>query len=60
MIVKNDVRCNWCDWEGYDDNLDFIVDFSDDGISHHCIKVCPECKQDGYLMDIDIEDPAEN
>jgi hypothetical protein len=39
-----------------------IVDLSDDGISHdvHYIKVCPECKQDGYLMDINNEDPAEN
>ena len=46
----------------YDDDLDLIVDLSDDGISHdvHYIKVCPECKQDGYLMDINIEDPAEN
>ena len=24
------------------------------------IKVCPECKQDDYLMDINNEDPAEN
>ena len=62
MIVKNDVRCNWCDWEGYDGDLDLIVDLSDDGISHdvHYLKVCPECRQDGYLMDINIENPAEN
>ncbi len=33
MLVKNDVRCNWCDWEGYEDDLDLIVDLSDDGIS---------------------------
>ena len=62
MLVKNDVRCNWCDWEGYEDDLDLIVDLSDDGISHdvHYLKVCPGCKQQDYLMDIDIDNPAEN
>ncbi len=29
MLVKNDVRCNWCDWEGCEDDLDLIVDLSD-------------------------------
>ena len=79
MLVKNDVRCNWCGWEGYEDELALIVDLSDDGISHweeyeddldlsddgisndvHFIKVCPGCKQDDYLMDIDNDNPAEN
>jgi len=60
MLVKNDVRCNWCDWEGYEDDLDLIVDLSDDGISHdvHYLKVCPGCKQEDYLMDIDNDNSA--
>jgi len=62
MLVENDVRCNWCGWEGCDDDLKLVVDLCDDIISHdvHYLKVCPECNQDDYLMDIDIDNPAKN
>lgn len=62
MIVEKCVKCNWCGWEGDEDDLKVIVDLSDDGISHdvHYLNVCPECKQDDYLMDIVNDNPAEN
>jgi hypothetical protein len=62
MNVEHEVKCNWCDWEGYDDDLKVIVDLSDNNVSHDIqyINVCPECNQDDYLMDINNENPAEN
>ena len=62
MLEKNDVRCNWCGWEGCEDELDLIVDLSDDNITHDVqyFKGCPKCKIDSYLMDIDNDNPAEN
>ncbi len=41
--VKEKIRCNWCFWVGGSDEL--IVDKDDD-------EICPNCKEQGYLMDI--------
>lgn len=39
---KEKIRCNWCFWVGYVDDL--IVNDDDE--------ICPNCKEQGYLMDI--------
>jgi hypothetical protein len=55
-MEQYEVKCNWCDWIGYDDDLKVEVDLSDNLISHDVQyrKVCPECLSEDYLMDIEI------
>jgi len=57
-MEQYEVKCNWCDWIGYDDDLKLEVDLSDNLISHDVQyrKVCPECLSEDYLMDIEIEE----
>lgn len=43
---ENPIRCNYCEWEGSEHNLQ---DFTDDGGYGKC---CPECKTDRYLSSI--------
>lgn len=46
MDEKYEVRCNMCEWEGYENDL---VSYEDeDGFFNGC----PNCKTDYYLMDI--------
>ena len=40
------VKCNWCDWFGEEDEL-FYISYT---------QVCPNCKTDNYLMDVEIDD----
>jgi hypothetical protein len=55
-MEQYEVKCNWCDWIGYDDDLKVEVDLSDNLISHDIQyrKVCPECLSEDYLMDVEI------
>jgi hypothetical protein len=55
-MEQYEVKCNWCDWIGYDDDLKVEVDLSDNPISHDVQyrKVCPECLSEDYLMDVEI------
>jgi hypothetical protein len=55
MENKFEVKCNNCDWEGYEEDLQIFTDLSDNNVSHdiHYFKGCPDCKTDGYLMDIE-------
>lgn len=50
------VRCNWCYWEGEEDDLKLVnesskIDEEDDTL--YWIKVCPNCGYEDYLMDIE-------
>lgn len=58
MKLKFEVKCNWCDWEGYEDDLKLEVDLSDNLISHDVQyrKVCPECLSEDHLMDIEPDE----
>lgn len=51
---KNTIKCNWCDWEGTEEELKVLVDLSDNEISHDIqyFKGCPQCEDDSFLMDI--------
>jgi hypothetical protein len=51
---RTKVRCNWCDWEGTDNDLVTCVNLSDKEIGHDIdyFKGCPNCRVDDYLMDI--------
>ena len=57
MEKKFEVRCNNCEWEGYEEDLQIFTDLSDNNVSHdiHYFKGCPNCKTDDYLMDIENE-----
>ena len=59
-MEKNTVRCNWCDWEGTEDDLVTCVDLSDKEIGHdiNYFKGCPNCRADDYLIDIEIKNMA--
>ena len=46
------VRCNMCEWEGDEDDLELTPDgFSKLG-DRMWQDACPKCKTDEYLMDV--------
>jgi len=51
---KHTVRCNWCDWEGTEEDLKVFVELLHNKVSHDIqyVKKCPECEDDSFLMDI--------
>lgn len=55
MKPNQKVRCNNCYWEGDEEDLETMVDLSDNDIDHDIqyLRGCPECRTDEYLMDID-------
>jgi Zn finger protein HypA/HybF involved in hydrogenase expression len=54
MEKKFEVRCNNCDWEGYENDLEIIEDtFKEERFDRLFLKGCPNCKTDDYLMDIE-------
>ena len=60
-MENNIVRCNMCNWKGYEDELEIIPEAvhirgEEDDVTF--IKACPNCKTDGYLTDI-WEDDSE-
>jgi len=50
MQEENSIKCNWCDWTGQEEDLEFGVaeDYPEDGEIHKC----PECENQGFLMDV--------
>ena len=50
------VRCNQCYWEGEEEDLKLVnesntKDLEDDSL--YWFKVCPNCGEEDYLMDIE-------
>lgn len=45
--MNEKVKCNWCEWEGYEKDL--IIDTV--GIDE--VEFCPQCHKNGFLMDIE-------
>lgn len=43
---KPEVKCNMCEWEGMEDDLELLYD-------GEYYNGCPKCKTDAYLMDIE-------
>jgi len=50
MQEENSIKCNWCDWTGQEEDLEFGVaeDYPEDGEIHKC----PVCENQGFLMDV--------
>lgn len=48
--MEIEVKCNWCDWAGQEEDLAFGIpaDCQEDGET----KICPGCGNEGYLMDV--------
>jgi hypothetical protein len=56
-----EVRCNNCDWEGYENDLEIFEDtFKEERFDREFFKGCPNCKTDDYLMDIENKINLEN
>lgn len=54
--MKNEVKCNNCGWEGYENNLEiFEDDCKEQRFDRPFFKGCPNCETDDYLMDIENE-----
>ena len=51
--MEYEVKCNNCDWEGYENDLEI---FEDEG---GFFKGCPNCETDSYLMDIKTNQNAD-
>ena len=49
--VKMRVRCNWCGWEGTEDDLKIISDDTSFGI-----ETCPACGKGDCLMDLNWDE----
>ena len=49
--VKPRVRCNWCEWEGTEDELDIVAD-----AANYELEVCPVCGRDDCLMDLNWDE----
>lgn len=47
-MFENRVRCSYCESEFYED---YIITNGEDGQ-----EICPVCKEEGYLMDIENEE----
>lgn len=45
--IKMRVRCNWCEWEGNEDELK-IIDYE--------LEVCPVCGRHDCLMDLNWDE----
>jgi hypothetical protein len=52
----NTVKCNNCNWEGVEDELDVFEDTTKviESIDRCFFKGCPHCKKDDFLMDINV------
>ena len=46
-LMERKVRCNWCEWEGSELELDIIPDPTD-----YEVEACPACGRSDCLMDI--------
>jgi hypothetical protein len=52
-IMENTVRCNNCDWEGVEEELQMFEDKTNaNSIDRSFFKGCPNCETDDYLMDL--------
>jgi hypothetical protein len=53
-MEANTVRCNNCDWEGVDYELEVFEDTTEviENIDRCFFKGCPNCETDAFLMDI--------
>jgi len=55
IMAKYEVKCNNCDWEGYEEDLSLLNESNPndkEDKSLYFFKACPNCKTDDYLMDI--------
>jgi hypothetical protein len=50
----NTVKCNYCGWEGEEDDLQWVSAVI--GQPETDYKACPNCLTDQYLMDINKEE----
>ena len=51
--MENTVRCNNCNWEGVEEELQIFQEETDaDSIDRSFFKGCPNCETDDYLMDL--------
>ena len=51
--MEDKVRCNMCEWEGYEEDLALLNETSNvDNTTLEYFKGCPNCKTDKYLQDI--------
>jgi hypothetical protein len=55
-MTEYEVRCNMCEWEGYEEDLELIEEESDNDFDRSFFRACPNCKTDDYLMDLLNED----
>lgn len=56
MKTKMEVKCNNCEWEGHENDLEiFEDDLKEQRFDKLFFKGCPNCKTDDYLMDIENE-----
>ena len=54
-MEKYEVKCNNCDWEGYEEDLSLLNESNPNNKedkSLYFFKACPNCYTDDYLMDI--------
>ena len=47
-----EVKCNMCDWQGSEDELELIEEEPGNQVDRSFVKVCPNCQVDDYLMDL--------
>ena len=47
------VKCNWCDWFGNETELEILSEDYEDLVSE---EICPECKNNDCLMDINLSE----
>jgi Pyruvate/2-oxoacid:ferredoxin oxidoreductase delta subunit len=51
--MENTVRCNNCNWEGVEEELQIFQEETDaDSIDRSFFKGCTNCETDDYLMDL--------
>lgn len=54
LFKERKVRCNWCEWEGSELELDIIPD-----ATYYEVEACPECGRSDCLMDIGFVEEEE-
>ena len=54
VLRERKVRCNWCEWEGSENNLIIRPDNA-----YYEVEVCPVCDRPDCLMDIGYIDEEE-